>query len=329
MKHQQNLQVNLRERLRRLLMSHSNEAGHEVRLTVEWINKQVVLTALLTEASQAEPELDYGAFEAALGGSRGSVPWTSRTEDGRAILTWKLMQRIADLESSGNSERVIAGYALNVAFGTRNITDAWREFAQRVLEPLFNYLHERLSGESAVLYVLGRYIRRLEWFDRDTLYERAMADTRKIEDVYDSDLRRFLFDEGISMPFSQTRSASGESDILSDLDGDDPLVCELKVFDNENRDKRHVGSGLHQAIQYAEDFGKSMAYLVIVNISGRPLELPTDGAEKVWPPFLETGGVRVNLITVRAKPMPTASKLGKAKPINFSRQNFIDPDLTS
>lgn len=45
----------------------------------------------------------------------------------------------------------------------------------------------------------------------------------KTEEVYDTDLRSVLFIEGINMPFSQAQSASGESDVLTDLETDDPL----------------------------------------------------------------------------------------------------------
>jgi hypothetical protein len=128
------------------------------------------------------------------------------------------------------------------------------------------------------------------------------------------------------MPFSQARSASGESDLLSDLDSDDPLVCESKVFDGANRDKRHLASGVHQAIQYANDYSKDVAYLVVVNISGRPLALPTDGDPKQPPPYLDVAGVRVHLIAVRAKPTASASKLGRPAPITVTRDNLVDPD---
>jgi hypothetical protein len=56
-----------------------------------------------------------------------------------------------------------------------------------------------------------------------------MEDTREAERVYDADLRRFLFSEGISMPFSQPGSASGLSDAVADLHTEDPLVCEVKI----------------------------------------------------------------------------------------------------
>lgn len=177
---------------------------------------------------------------------------------------------------------------------------AWREFAERVPRPFFDYLGERVGAESSILYVLERYVRRVEWFDRDALYDRAMRETRKAEEVYDTDLRRFLFSEGINMPFSQAKSASGLSDVLADLDTDDPLVCEVKVFDADNRGKRHLAVGVNQAISYAGDYGKQVAYLVIVNLSGRPLSLPSEQDPKIWPPRITVAGTLVYLIAVRA-----------------------------
>ncbi|GIF98999.1 hypothetical protein [Catellatospora citrea] len=326
MRLQQDVQVAVRERLRRLLTSHYDTAPHEVRLTVDWINSQAQLRAVLDQAERAEPDLDHPNFELSLSRGRGSVSWPSQTPDGRAVLIWHLMQSIATADRQGIGEQWVLTYVTEVAFGEPDVTDAWRQFTERVLEPLFSYLIEHIGAQSSVLHVLGRYIRCLEWFDRDMLYELAMADTRKTEEVYDLHLRRFLFDEGIDMPFSQARSASGESDILSDLDSADPLVCELKVFDAKDRDKRHIASGLHQAVHYAEDYGKNTSYLVIVNVSGRPLELPSDGDPKLKPYYLDVAGVRVNLLTVRARPMPTASKLGRPSPVVFSRSDFVDPD---
>jgi len=198
------------------------------------------------------------------------------------------------------------------------------------VEPLFDFLGDRVGAESSVLYVLERYVRRVEWFERHDLYERARVDTRKAEDVYDIDLRRFLFAEGINMPFSQAKSASGLSDVLSDLDTDDPLVCEIKIFDGADRGKRHLASGVNQAIQYATDYGKTVAHLVIINWSGRPLNLPNDGdtKPKSWPPHIDVVGVRVYLISVRALPTVSASKLGKPAPIDISRDDLVDPDAT-
>jgi hypothetical protein len=205
-----------------------------------------------------------------------------------------------------------------------NIHDRTRQFVERIIGPLIEFLEQQVGAESSVLYALERYVRRVEWFDRDELHGRYCQDSRKGEEVYDKDLRRFLFTEGINMPFSQARSASGLSDVISELDTDDPLVCELKVFDGDDRGKRHLASGLNQATQYAQDYGKTAAYLVIINLSGRALELPSDGAADAWPPQVEIAGVRVHLIAVRALLTATASKQGRVAPVVVTRADLID-----
>ncbi|MDX6421003.1 MAG: hypothetical protein QOG28_5623 [Trebonia sp.] len=207
-----------------------------------------------------------------------------------------------------------------------NIHILTRQFTEHIVSPLFDFLLEQVAVAGSLLYILGRHVRRVEWFDRDDLYARAMQDTRKTEEVYDTDLRRFLFSEGISMPFSQARSASGLSDVLADLDTEDPLVCEMKIFDAASRGKRHLASGANQVLQYATDYGKQAGYLVITNLSGRPLDLPSEETSKTWPPRITVAGVRVYLIAVRALPTLPASKQGKPAPVTITYDDLIDLD---
>jgi hypothetical protein len=330
MRYQQDLQVSLRERLRRLMVAGCEDASHEVRLVTGWIDRQPALRAILTEAERAEPGLDPAALVSTLlNGGTGlgrQFRWPNQTEDGRAFLIWQLMRRMtADDEAGTDSTHIVMQYGHPVSSHT-NMNDIWREFAERILRPLFDYLGERIGAESSTLYVLERYVRRVEWFDRDGLHARAMQDTRNAENVYDSDLRRFLFSEGINMPFSQAKSASGLSDVLTDLDTDDPLVCEVKIFDAASRGRRHLASGVNQAISYASDYGKQVAYLLIINLSGRPLTLPSEDDLKVWPPRITVAGIRVYLIAVRALPTASASRLGKPAPVTITHDDLVDPD---
>ena len=245
-----------------------------------------------------------------------AVPYRS----GRASLAGRLLDRVAKMSPGAPSSEFrrqqgpVLEYARALSVGNDNIHALTRKFTEYIVSPLFDFLLEQVAAEGSVLYTLERYVRRVEWFDRDDLYARAMQDTRKTEEVYDTDLRRFLFIEGINMPFSQAGSASGLSDVLTDLDTDDPLVCEIKIFDAAGRGKRHLAVGVNQAVQYASDYGKQVAYLVIINLSGRALALPDEDRSKAWPPSITVAGVRVYLIAVRALPVASASKLGKAAP---------------
>lgn len=332
MRYQQDLRVSLRDRLRRLMVANWEDAGHEVRLVTDWIAGQPALRAILAEAELAEPGLDHDSLVTALQGAGGLARhfrWPSEKEAGRADLVWHLMRRISDDDRNGiDGGQIVISYTRSLSSGPE-FAEMWREFAERILRPLFDYLDERIGAESSVLYTLERYVRRVEWFDRDELYERAMADTRKAEDVYDADLRRFLFSEGINMPFSQAKSASGLSDVLSDLDTDDPLVCEVKIFDGSGRGKSYLAKGVNQVAGYASDHSKQVAYLVIINLSGRPLSFPDAEDARTWPPRIDVADVRVYLIAVRALPTVSASKQGKATPAEVSHDALVNPDAVS
>lgn len=315
----QDLQVALRERYRRCLVQGFETLAHETTLTRDWIRKQPALVALLEDAERVEPELDAAGWASSFNG-HGRFAWRSKTEAGRATLAWAVINAVAD---HPQAERAVIQYGHGLRSGG-NLNDDARELVERIYQPFFDYLIDHVAGESSVLFILDRFVRNVEWFERDELYNNYQADTASGEAVYDRALRRFLFSEGINMPYSQAKSASGISDVLSDLESEDPLVCEVKLFTD---DKRSIAGGLHQAVLYAQDYGKSSAYLVIMNVSGGPLHLPTDGEDKQTPRYLDVSGVRVYLVSIRAlPPAKSASKAGKANPVVITREHLLDPD---
>jgi hypothetical protein len=116
--------------------------------------------------------------------------------------------------------------------------------------------------------------------------------------------------------------------LVGDLDTDETLVCEGKVFDGDGRGRSYLAKGFNQMIQYANDYQQIVAYLVIFNITGRPLQLPTDGPPGTsLPPYVEMSGVRVYLVAVRVlPPAATASKVGKATPFTITRDDLVNLD---
>jgi hypothetical protein len=207
----------------------------------------------------------------------------------------------------------------------KNINARWQAFAEQVIQPLIDFLDERVGDESSVLFVLERYVHMIEWFDRDARYAAFEADTANGEEVYNLNLQRFLFQEGGYITHAKARSASGEADLIGGLDTDDPLVCEGKLFDS--RGKSYLARGCHQVIKYAHDYNQSVAHLVVFNMTDRLLQFPTDGAAGAWPSYVEIAGVRVYFIGTRAlPPAATASKAGKATTVALTRNDLSDPD---
>lgn len=318
MKYRQDLQVRLRNRYARLIQTAYQPYPHELRLICDWIRQQPALSAIIDAAVAANPGLSVDDWLAS-GSRRSGLTWPDGVDErGRAALVWLLMDDIA----SGKRDVMQVGSRIS---HETNMNDSVRSLTQSVVQHLFDYLGEQLGTDSEMLYLLERYKRQVEWFDRPALYAAYEADTRAGEAGYDEHLRRFLFTQGVDNPLTQARGASGETDVLANLDTDDPLVCEVKLFDAKDKGKRDVAGGLNQAVQYAHDYGKTVAYLVVVNLAGRDIQLPTDGEPGVWPPRVEIAGVTVHIVTVRALPMPTASKQGKARPVVFTREDLTEP----
>lgn len=319
MRYQQDLQVALRERFRRLMTTGYATYAHELGLVCDWMRCQPAVRGVIAEFASAEQDFDPNEWIKTLQG-HSKLQWPTTTEAGRARLIWELLQEMTKL-----GDRATLQFQHAVSSAT-NLNEGARDVTETLVAPLFDYLTERIGTESSILYLIERYVRRVEWFDRTELHARYAANTRQGEKVYDDDLRRFLFDQGIDMPFSQAKSAAGLSDVVGELNTDDPLICEVKLFDTNNHPKRGIASGVNQVVQYAHDYRKGAAYLVIINLSGRALELPTDGDEKAWPRYIDLEGVRVHLVVVRALPVESASKLGRAQSVTVSRQDLVDPD---
>jgi hypothetical protein len=300
----QDLQVKLRERYRRLYTATGGRIAHEIDLVVSWIASQPALRYILDEAQLTEKPPNPEEWVQESLQSRGMWDWPTKTDAGRAVLVWTLLCHIS--ESSQPIFQLLYPFATSTRFD-----DQAREFAEQVARPLFDYLGEKIGDSSSVLYALERYARQVEWFDQGRLYGEFQANSRQGEQVYDRHLREFLFHEGFNMPYSQLRSPSGQADVLSGLDTDDPLACELKVFDGQGRNIAHLASGVTQAMQYACDHKTSVGQLVIVNLSTQPLQLPSDGPDGAFPPYLDLPGVRVYVIQVRGLPRESASKQGK------------------
>ncbi len=312
MKYRESLQVKLQERYRLVAKTTYAAFARELSYFRDFIVRTPALRVIVEAIEQSEPDLDPKQWiEEKF--QRG-YDWPA-SEDGRAKIAWSLVKRWAAGEDA---------FSMAVEI-TREDTDndAIRAMVPLIVEPLVSYLQERLGTESDVLYLLERYRRRVELFERERLHKGYEADTARGEKLYDADLRRFLFDQGIDYPFSQPASASGLADIISGLEGDDPLVCEVKLFDGDSYGAAYLAKGFNQALQYAHDYGKTSAYLVIFNLSARALELPTDDATKGWPPRLQVSGVTVYIAAVRALPVPAASKQGKANPFVITRETLV------
>lgn len=111
--------------------------------------------------------------------------------------------------------------------------------------------------------------------------------------------------------------------MVAGLDGDDPLVCEIKLYDSKVHDTAYLRKGAAQAIRYAHDYGKNCAYLIVFNLSDERLHLPSDEPAEFRPPRLHVEGVTIFLVAVQAKPVPSASRDTRRQVRTISREQLV------
>ncbi|MGW3926738.1 hypothetical protein ACWECC_01345 [Streptomyces microflavus] len=320
MRYERDLQVKLQERYRRLYKADYRVYDREIKYFHDFIQQSPALRAIAERIANSLPDLDPDQWIAENFTRRGRYDWPD-SELGRAKVTWRFITRWAGDDDPSNH----ATYFSNDS----NFNVIFRAMTEKAVEPFVEYLQTQIGSASEVLYMLERFTRRLEAFDQVELHEWYEKNTTHGEAHYDRYLRRFLFDQGIDYPFSQPKSASGEADVVSGLEGDDPLVCEVKLYDpNRSYGVPYVAKGFQQAISYAHDYGKNVAYLVTFNLTDHGLQLPTDEDTKPWPPRLYVEGVTVYMVTVHAKPRLSASKRGKSSPRVVRREELVQQTNT-
>lgn len=314
MRYRESLQVRLQERYRRLYKAHWQAYDDEAGYLVDFIRSTPALQFMI-ENVERSADLDPDEWTAEhFGRKTYELP---PTEEGRAKLCWHLLQKWA-------SEPEAAAMFGHMLDRDGKLPEGARVATEQIVEPLIEYLQEHLGESADVLYLLERYVRRVEWFEQQDLWRAYEADTQHGEATYDADVRQFLFEQGIDYPFSQPRSASGEADIVADLSSDEPLVCEVKLFDGASYGKSYLGKGFRQAVQYAQDYGQSSAYLVVINLSEKQIDFPTDGEQSEWPLRVEAPSVTVFFVTVRALPKPSASKQPRPTVVRLTKADLFN-----
>lgn len=183
--------------------------------------------------------------------------------------------------------------------------------------PLYNHLIHQVEASTTMLYILLRYKRWAEWFEAKRL--RAIYKTDG-EDGLGRDLRRFLFESGIDYPFSDPHSPGGRADIVAQLDTDDPLVLEAKVWDSEGgyRENR-VRDGLRQVTDYADKYGKDSGYVPVFNLDREPLVFVSEPSSDEWPARIERGGRTYYFMAIEIAEQPESiSQKDKGKRVEVN-----------
>lgn len=184
------------------------------------------------------------------------------------------------------------------------------------ISPILNVLHDKLNHSNSTIYLLEKYKRRTEWFTKKGLYHKYKSVDKNYEQIFEDDLRLFLFDQGVDYPFSTPNSASGRADIVGEIETDDPLVIEIKIFDRgKNYGLDRIRDGFNQIVQYSNDYNKNVGYLVIFNMDKVELNFKFSEANNVFPPSIQFNNKVFYFVVINSVVKDSASKSGTMKEI--------------
>jgi hypothetical protein len=216
--------------------------------------------------------------------------------------------------------------AQNLCFqlgGGNRFEENLNRFLDNFIEPIVNYVHDKLDEANFVLYLIEKYKKRTEWFMHKNLLEKYRTATNNYEQIFEDDLRLYLFDQGIDNPFSTPKSTSGRADIIGQIDSKDPIILEIKIFDSEKQYKKNrVIDGFSQIVKYSNDYNKNVGYLVIFNIDNIEIEITSEDSDKKFPSKIIFNNKVYYIIFVNLNFETSASKTGTLKVEHISKNEL-------
>jgi hypothetical protein len=209
------------------------------------------------------------------------------------------------------------------AFYGRDFEDTKKNIIEGFITPIFHSLHDELDKSNSTIYLLEKYKRRTEWFTCIQLMQQYSSAEKNYEQIFEDDLRLFLFDQGIDYPFSTPKSPSGRGDIIGSIDTNDPLIIEIKILDKEKGyGKNRVIDGFSQIIKYTNDYSKDVGYLVIFNTDAVEIDFSLKEKSNTFPPMVVFNNKTYFLITINLNREVSASKIGKTEAIIINESDL-------
>jgi hypothetical protein len=131
------------------------------------------------------------AYEADVGAVTKSQVFLAETEKEAIHFNYRLLEFCAAQPvNSGHGPEAMIGRGIASSNKFSEMLDAFRD---AYLEPFYEYLDESLDGQTAVLSLLLKYKRRVEWFDRDEVGKLVANGERTVA----KHLYAYLFDQGL------------------------------------------------------------------------------------------------------------------------------------
>jgi len=261
-----------------LLKSHFYQFGTELTIFLNKIEENPILFEPIEQLKERYNVTENIVLEQFEKKKIQSFRFNSREE--QVINFYYIIQAL--LKKYSTDELIRLNYLPGV-----NPYEKRMSFIEMLVDPIVKYFIDIVDDMQFTLVLLEKYKRRVEWFTKNQLLSKyEQVTNRKYEQVFEDDLRLFLFDNGIEYPFSTPKSTSGRTDIVGNINANDPLIVEIKFLDKQKKyGKERISSGFSQIVDYTNDFNKNIGYFVIYNLNEAKIVFNIDGSINDTFPF--------------------------------------------
>lgn len=312
-----NLRTNLQEWKNRLYKASFHQFGNQFKHFLTSLEKEKICMGIINEACIMYPHDDEKLSEMCNVIDRGSG-YSFENEPEQVAFSYLFLKYLIALRSSHELHNLMV-------FQKNNFDDTKSGIIEDYVAPILNFIHDRIDKSSSTIYLLEKYKKRTEWFKKQELFEKYTLAGKNYEQIFEDDLRLFLFDQGIDYPFSTPKSTSGRADIVGAIDTTDPLIMEIKIYDSKkNYREKRISDGFRQIVSYTNDYNKDFGYLVIFNTDDIELKFDFNEKNNYFPPMLTLNNKNYFFIVINIKPQDSASKLGIINSVTITESMLIN-----
>lgn len=312
-----NLRTSLQEWKNRLYRAPHIQFGHQLKYLLNNLNSNIQINGILKEITEQYPYEDDKLENLIKQIYRGEGV-SYENEIHQASFVYQFLTYFIRKNDSYDIHNL-------TFFHYGNGQETMNGIIENYISPVIYVLHDRLDKSNSTIYLLEKYKKRTEWFTKKGLFEQYSSATKNYEQLLEDDLRLFLFDQGIEYPFSTPTSASGRADIIGEIETDDPLVIEIKIFDREKSyGKDRIKDGFTQIVNYANDFNKDVGYLVIYNMDKAEINFNFSEQNRIFPPRVIFNNKTFYFVVIKSGNHKSASKSGKIEGIEITEKELME-----
>lgn len=288
----QNVRYKLQKRVRRVNSSEFQVFHYVLKQLWGFLHDQPLFLGIMQELSLKADRVADDVEKIFSG--RNAIVFDSEEEN--VVAAYLVIKRCVESDKNNIEIEIAHNYSNE---GKHN--DALEAFKDIFVEPFYEYLDENLDDSGFILSLLHRYKHKCEWFLRNLLYSTWEKETRKGEKLLALHLYEYLHDQGVEFSIEPS-SASGEADLVSAQNTDEPLIADVKIFNPaKSKGKDYIAKGFRQIYTYTLDYNEPMGFLIIFKTCEEDIKLPfTNQAQKT--PFVQHNNKTIFFLVVDVYP---------------------------